>query len=42
MDEKAKSDFSENFSWRDIHSERQIILLDFSDTDLPIVIYNRG
>ena len=41
-DEKAKSDFSENFSQCDIHSERQVILLDFSDTDLSIVIYSRG
>ena len=41
-DEKAKSDFSENFSRQGIHSERQVILSDFSNTDLTIVIYNRG
>ena len=41
-DEKAKSDFFENFSWRGIHSDRQVILLDFSDTDLPTVIYSKG
>ena len=40
-DEKAKSDFFENFSQRGIHSECQVILLDFSDTDLPTVIYSR-
>ena len=27
---------------RGIHSERQVILSDFSDTDLPIVIHSRG
>ena len=41
-DEKAKSDFSENFSWCSIHSECQVVLSDFSDTDLPTVIYSRG
>ena len=40
-DEKAKSDFFENFSRRGIHSERQVILLNFSDTDLPTIIYSR-
>ena len=40
-DEKAKSDFFENFSWRGIHSKRQVILSDFSDTDLPTVIHSR-
>ena len=39
-DDKARKDFSENFSRRDIHSERQVILLDFSDTDLPTVNYS--
>ena len=34
--------FSENFSRRGIHSERQVILTDFADTDLPSVIHNRG
>ena len=32
----------ENFSRRGIHSECQVILLDFSDTNLPTVIHNRG
>ncbi|KAK9983387.1 hypothetical protein SO802_032912 [Lithocarpus litseifolius] len=41
-DEKARKDFSENFSQRGIHSERQVILSDFFDTDLPIVIYSRS
>ena len=41
-DEKVKSDFFENFSRCSIHSERQVILSDFSDTNLPIVIYSRG
>ena len=34
--------FSENFSRRGIHSERQVILMDFADTDLPSVIHSRG
>ena len=41
-DEKAKSDFSKNISRCGIHSERQVILLNFSNTDLPTVIHNRG
>ena len=41
-DEKAKSDFFENFSQRGIHSKRQVILLDFSDTDLPTIIHSWG
>ena len=41
-DDKADKDFSENFSWRGIHSEHQVILSDFSDTDLPTIIYSRG
>ena len=41
-DKKAKSDFSKNFSRCGIHSECQVILLDFFDTNLPIVIYSRG
>ena len=40
--EKAKMDFFENFSRRGVHSERQVILLDFSDTNLPTVIHSRG
>ena len=39
-DDKANKDFSENFSRRGIHSERQIVLADFSDNDLPTVIYS--
>ena len=34
--------FSENFSRRGIHSERQVVLSDFTDTDLPSVIYSKG
>ena len=41
-DEKSKSDFFENFSRWGVHSESQVILSDFSDTDLPIVIHSRG
>ena len=41
-DDKARKDFSENFSRRGIHSERQVILSDFSNTDFPTVIYSRG
>ena len=41
-DEKAKSDFFENFSRWGIHSERQVILSDLSDTDLPTVVHSRG
>ena len=41
-DEKAKSDFSENFSWWGIHLEHQVVLSDFSDINLPTVIYSRG
>ena len=41
-DEKACKDFSENFSWWGIHSDRQVILSNFSNTDLPTVIYSRG
>ena len=41
-DEKTHQDFLENFSRRGIHSERQVVLLDFSDTNLPTVIYNKG
>ena len=41
-DDKACKDFLENFSWRDIHSEYQVVLSKFSNTDLPTVIYSRG
>ena len=41
-DDDAFQAFSENFSRRGIHSECQIVLLDFADTDLPSVIHSRG
>ena len=41
-DDDAFKEFSENFSRRGIHSERQVILSDFADTDLPSVIHSRG
>ena len=37
-DEKAKTDFFENFQSYSIHLERQVILSDFFDTMLPYVI----
>ena len=42
QDEDAQKNFSKNFSWRGVHSERQVILSDFSDTDLPTVIHSHG
>ena len=42
LDEKAKSDFLENFSRRGIYSERQVFLSDSSDTDLSTVIHSKG
>ena len=41
-DEDARKDFSKNFSRWSVHSECRVILVDFSDTDLPDVIYSRG
>ena len=41
-DKKARTNFSENFSYRGIHSKRQVVLSNFFDTNLPIVIYSRG
>ena len=41
-DDDAFKAFSENFSKRGIHSECQVILSDFADTDLPTVIHSRG
>ena len=41
-DDDAFKAFSENFSRRDIHSERQVVLSDFADTNLPSVIHSRG
>ena len=40
--EKARQDFSENFSRRGIHSKHQVLLLDFSNTDLLTIIHSRG
>ena len=37
-DEKAKTDFFENFQKRGVHPKRQIILSNFADTPLPKVI----
>ena len=41
-DEKARTNFLENFSRHNIHSECQVILSDFSNTDLPTIIDSRG
>ena len=41
-DDDAFKAFSENFSRRGIHSERQVVLSDFVDTDLPSVIHSKG
>ena len=41
-DDNAFKAFSENFSRWGIHSKRQVILMDFVDTDLPSVIHRRG
>ena len=41
-DKDAFEAFSENFSRRGIHSECQVVLFDFADTDLPSVIHNKG
>ena len=41
-DDEAQKDFSENFCKRGIHSKRHVILSDFSNTDLPIVIHSKG
>ena len=41
-DEKAKLDFSENFSRRGIHSECQVVLSDFFDIVIPTVIYSQS
>ena len=40
-DDVAHKAFSENFSRRGVHSERQVILVAFADTDLPIVNHSR-
>ena len=41
-DDDTHKAFSENFSRRGNHSERQVILVDFVDTNLPDVIHIRG
>ena len=41
-DEKAKSNFLENFSRWGIHSENEVIPSNFSDIDFPTDIYSRG
>ena len=41
-DEDARKDFSENFSQWSVHSECQVILADFANTDLPTVIHSPG
>ena len=41
-DDDAFKAFSENFSRRGIHSERQVVLSDLVDTDLPSVIHSKG
>ena len=41
-DDDAFKAFLENFSRRGIHSECQVILSDFVDTDFPSVIHSRG
>ena len=41
-DDDTNKEFSENFYRRGIHSERQVVLSDFADTDLPSVIHSRG
>ena len=40
-DDDAHTAFSENFSRRGVHSERQVILVDFADTDLPTIIHSQ-
>ena len=40
-DDDAHKAFSKNFSIRGVHSECQVILADFADTDLPIIIHSR-
>ena len=41
-DDDAFKAFSENFSRWGIHSERQVVLSDFANTDLPFVIHSMG
>ena len=39
--DNAHKAFTENFSWRGIHSKCRVSLGHFADTDLPTVIHNR-
>ena len=39
-DDDAHKAFSENFPRRGVHSERQVILADFADTNLPTIIHS--
>ena len=41
-DDKAHKEFLENFSRRGFHLKCKVVLLDFSGTDLPTIIYSRG
>ena len=41
-DDDAFKAFSKNFSRRGIHSECQVVLSDFADTNLSSVIHSRG
>ena len=41
-DDDAFKAFLENFSRRGIHSEHQVVLSDFADTDHPYIIHSRG
>ena len=41
-DDDAFKEFSENFSRWGIHLECQVILSDFTDTNLPTIIHSRG
>ena len=40
-DDNAHKAFLENFSRRGVHSERQVILADFTDNDFPAIIRSR-
>ena len=41
-DDDAFKEFSKNFSRRGIHLERQVVLWDFTETNLSSVIHSRG
>ena len=41
-DDIAFKAFSKNFSRQGIHLKRQVILMDFVDTDLPSIIHSKG